>query len=95
MSVDRSIPCSTCQVLSFSVRNVFSISLDVSLCQAEVQDKYLVTGFVQTNTKVIRLDISVNEVSVVNVFDSLDHLVDEHEHSFQGELSESLVEKRF
>lgn len=95
MSVDGGVPGGSGQVLAFPVRNVLAVPLDVPFREAEVQDKYLVTGFVQADAEVIRLDIPVDEVSVVNVFDPLDHLVDQHQHRFQGELSESLVEQRF
>lgn len=38
---------------------------------------------IQTNTEVIWFDIAMNEMTVVDVFDPLDHLVDQHEYGFQ------------
>ena len=38
-------------------------------------------------------DIAMNEMAFVNVFDSRDHLIDEHECRFQGELSLTVIEQ--
>ena len=93
MSVDRSVTSSTCEVLSLSVGNMFSVSLDVSLCKSEVDQKDLVTGLVETDAEVIRLNVSVDEVSVVNILNTSDHLVDQHQNCLQGELSECVLEE--
>lgn len=95
MSVDGSIPGSSSEVLSFSVGNMFSVSLDVSLGKTEIKEEDFVGGLVKTYTEVIRFNIPVNEISVMDVFNSGNHLVDEHENSFETEFSESLVEERF
>ena len=47
-----------------------------------------------SNAEVIRFDITMDEVSVVDVFNPGDHLVDEHEDSLQGKLAECLIEQR-
>lgn len=83
MGVDGSIPGSTCQILSLSVGNVFSVSLDVSLGQSEVQDEDLVSGLVQPDAEIIWLNVPVNEVPVVHILDPGDHLVDQHQHCLQ------------
>ena len=93
MSVDGGIAGSSSEIFSFSVRNMFSISLDVSFCKSKVDQKDLMTGFVKTNTEVIRLNVSVDEVSVVNVLNTSDHLVDQHQNCLQGELSECVLEE--
>ena len=95
VSIDRSVPGSACQVLALSVWNVLSVSLDVPLGKSEVENEDLVAGFVQTDAEVIGLDVAVDEVSVVDVLDSLDHLVDQHEDGLQRELSQCLVEQSF
>ncbi len=95
MSIDGGVPGGSCQVLSLSVRNVLPISLDVSLGKSEVEDEDLVAGLVQTDAEVIGLDIPVDEVPVVDVLDSLDHLIDENEDALEGELPEGLVEEGF
>lgn len=58
---------------------MFSISLYVSLCQAEVNEEHFMRSFIKPHTKVIRFDVSMKEVPVVNVLDSVDHLIDEHQ----------------
>lgn len=86
MGVDGGIAGCSSEVLTLSVGNVLSISLDVSLGQAEVDQKNFVRGLVKSHTEVIRFDVSVKEVPVVDVLDSVDHLIDEHEDSLKGEL---------
>jgi hypothetical protein len=78
VSIDGCVSGGSCQVLSLPVRNVFSVSLDISLSQSKIKNKNFVTGFVQTYTEVIRLNVSMNKVTIVNVLNSLDHLVDQH-----------------
>ncbi len=80
MSVNGSIPCSTSEVLSFSVRNVLAISLNVSLGQTEIKDEDFVTCLIQSDTEIVWLNVPVNEMSVVNVLNSLDHLINEHKN---------------
>ena len=80
MCVDRGISGSSSQVLSFSVRDVLSISLDVSFGESKIDEEDLVTGFVETDTEVIRFDVSVNKMSVMHILNSCDKLVNNHEH---------------
>ena len=93
MGVDGSIASGTSEVLALAVGDVLAIALDVALCQPEVQDEDLVGGFVEPNTEVVRLDVAVDEVAVVDVLNPADHLVDQHEDSLETELAESLVEE--
>lgn len=67
------------------------ISLNVSLSQSEIEDENFICSSVQSNTKIIRLNISVDKVSVVDILNSGNHLINEHKNGFQGELSESLI----
>lgn len=59
MGVDGGIASSACQVLTLTIRYVLSVTLDVSLGQAEVKEKYFVGGFVESNTEVVGLDVTV------------------------------------
>jgi len=59
---------------------MFAVSLDVSFGESKVENENFIRSFVETDTEVVRFDVSVNEVTVVDVFDSGDHLVDEHEN---------------
>jgi hypothetical protein len=47
----------------------------------------------KTDAKVVWLYISVNEMSVVDVLNSRDHLINQHEDCFQRKLSESCIEE--
>lgn len=40
-------------------------------------------GLVQPDTEVIRFDISVNEVPIMDVLNSLNHLVNQYEDGFE------------
>jgi hypothetical protein len=53
----------------------------------------LLAVFVQPNAEIVRLDVSMDEVPVVDILYSGNHLVDEHEDSLEGEFAESLVEQ--
>lgn len=95
MGVDGSITSSSCQVFALAVRNVLAVSLDVSFGQSKVEDENFVGSLVQPDAEIVWLDVSVNEVPVVHVLNSGDHLIDEHEHSLERELSEGLIEEGF
>jgi hypothetical protein len=73
MSVDRSVTSSSSQVLVLAVRDVkVSLGITVLLCETEIDNVDLVSTFTDTHEEVVGFDISVNEVSRVNVFDSRD-----------------------
>lgn len=92
MGIDGCITRSPGEVLSFSVGNVLSISLDVSLGESEVEEEDFVCSFVQPDAEIVRLDVAVDEVSVVDVFNPGDHLINEHQHCLKRELAEGGVE---
>jgi len=83
MSINRGVSGCSRQVLTLSVGNVFSISLNVPFGQSKVQNKDLVGSFIQTDTEIIWLNVSVNKMTVVNVFNTLYHLVDQHQDRFE------------
>ncbi len=72
---------------------MLSIALDVSFGKSEVQNKNFVARLVQSDAEIVGLNITMDKVAVVDVLDPLDHLVDEHQHCFQGKLSQSLIEQ--
>ena len=76
MSVNGSIPGSSCQIFTLLVGDMAFVSRDVSLGQSEVNQKYLVGCFVVPHTKVIRFNVSVDKTPVVHVLNSGNHLVD-------------------
>ena len=59
MGVDGSVSCSSSEVLTFSVRNVFAISLNVTFGKSKVDEEYFVRSFVESHAEVVRFDISV------------------------------------
>lgn len=74
---------------------MFSISLDVPFGQSEVNEENLMWGFIDAHAKVVRFDISMEKVPIVNVLDPGNHLVDQHENSLEGKLPESALEQSF
>jgi len=61
---------------------MLSISLNVSFGKPEVQNKNFVACLVQSNTEVVWLDVTVDEMTVVNVLNSLNHLVYQNKDCF-------------
>ena len=49
--------------------------------------KYLVTMTTNAHQKIIRLDVPVNEVFRMNVFNAAYHLIGKHKNGFNGEPS--------
>jgi hypothetical protein len=96
VGVDRSVSSSTRQVLVLSVRDVqVGLGVSVLLGQSKVDHVDLVASLANAHEEVVRLDISVDEVSGVDVLDSRDQLVGEKENSLEAELSVAEVEQVF
>jgi len=94
MSVNSGISSCTCQIFAVSVWNVLaSLWIPESLCKTKVYhiDKMLL--LLNSNQKVVRLDITVKEMARVDKFKSLKHLISEHQDCFEGELSLAIVKK--
>lgn len=72
---------------------MLAVSLNIPLGQSEVKDEYFVGSFVQADAEIIRLDVSVDEMPVVHILNSGNHLIDQHEDCLERELAESLVEQ--
>jgi hypothetical protein len=80
MGVDRGISSCSCQIFSLAIWDVFAVSLNISFGKAEVNEKYFMGGFIETDAKVVRFDVSMNKMPIVNILYSCDHLVYQHEH---------------
>ena len=93
VGVDGGIASSSSKVLALTVGDMLAITLNVTLGQSEVKDEDLVTGLVESDAEVIRFDVTVDEVPVVNVLGPTDHLIDEHQDTLETELAEGLVEE--
>jgi hypothetical protein len=83
MSVYGGIPGCSSQVFTLLVRNVLPVSLDVPFGQPKVNQKYFVSSFVESHTEIVRLNVSMDEVPVVDILNSGDHLIDQHEYSLE------------
>jgi hypothetical protein len=93
MGIDRSVPSSTSQVLVLPVGDMqMSLGVSVLLGETEINDIDLIASFPNAHEEIVGLDISVDKVSRVNVFDSRDELVGEEKDSLEGEFSVTEVE---
>jgi hypothetical protein len=94
MSIDRSVPSGTSQVLVLPVGDMqVSLGVSVLLGQTEINDIDLIASFPNAHEEIVGFDISVDKVSRVNVFDSRDELVGEEKDSLEGEFSVTEVEQ--
>lgn len=59
---------------------MFAISLNIPFSKSKIKDENLIGGFIESNAKVVRFDISVNEMSVMNILNSGNHLINQHEN---------------
>ena len=72
MSVNGCVPSGTSKVLSISVRNVFTcLRVSESLGKSKINDVHIVLLFANSNKEIIRLDVSVKEMSGMDKFNSL------------------------
>lgn len=73
MRVDGCVSRSTSQILVFSIRDVqMRLGISILLGQTKVDDIDLIAPLSNTHEEVVRLDVSVDEVTGVNVFDTGD-----------------------
>jgi hypothetical protein len=76
VGVDGGITGSAGEVFPLAIWYVLAITLDISLSQSEVYQEDLVGRFVKTYAEIVRLDVAVDEVPVMNILNSIDHLID-------------------
>lgn len=77
MCIDTGISCSSCEILVFSIGDVLMCaSVPVFLGQTKVYHIHKVAFFAKSHEKVIRFDISMNEVLRVDVFNAADLRID-------------------
>ena len=63
--------------------------------QTIVDEEEFITVSSNSHEEIIWFNVSMNEILVVQEFDSSDHLIGEHEHGFHGESSWTKVEQIF
>jgi len=67
----------------------------VSLGEAKINDIDIVLLLPNPNKEIVRLYVSMQEMSRVHVLYSLDHLVSEHEHCLQAKFPLAVIEQVF
>ena len=75
MRVYTRIPGRSSQVLTLLVWDMTAIPLYITLRQAEINDVDLVLLLVETHQKVVRLDVAMQKVLLMDVLDARDHLI--------------------
>ena len=96
MGVHRGIASSAGEVLIVSVFDMVStLRVSISFGQSEIDNVDDVLFATDADQKVVRLDVSVDEVSRMHEFYSLEELFSQHQHSFQGKFPFAVVEQIF
>jgi hypothetical protein len=94
MGVDGGVSGSSCQVLVLSVRNVLTGPVvSVLFGQSKVDQEEFVAVTPNTHQEVVWLDVTMNEILIVDVFNSPDHLIRKHEDSLHCESPGAKVEE--
>lgn len=74
---------------------MFSVLFDVSFGESEIDGEYFVGISARSDEEIIWFNISVEEMFGVDVLDSLEELVGEHEDCFDAELPVTVIEEFF
>lgn len=82
VSIERCEPSCACQIFRVFVSDMGPILKKILFGKAEIDQEQFGGLFASTDYKVVRLDISMNEGSVVYKLDPFDHLVADHKSGF-------------
>lgn len=96
MRVDRHVSCGTAQRLALTVRNMLlSFGVAVLLGHAKVDDVHEVgaLGHGTTDEKVVWLDVTVDEVLLVDGLNTRDHLLGGHDDGLDAKLAAAHVKE--
>ena len=94
VSGNRSVPSSSSQIFAILVRDVLSFAILVAFGQTEVDDVDVVARRLRaSNQEIIGLDVSVNYALVVDLLDSTNHLLANHQDCFEVKVSLASLEK--
>ena len=74
MGIKRSIAGSASKRLPISIRDMRTVFLHVFLGQTEINKKDFVYSFASTYKEVIWFDVSMKELSTMNILNSSEHL---------------------
>ena len=69
-----------------------SLGVAEPLRQTEINNVYIVLLLADADKEVVRLYITMEEVSRMDKLDSLEHLIGQHKHCFKGEFAFAVVE---
>ena len=73
MGIDGRIAGSSSQVLVLAIRDVeMGLGIPVLLCKTKVNDVDLIPALADTHEKIVRLDVTVDEIARVDVLDAGD-----------------------
>ena len=93
MCIDTSVASRARQGLIVFVWDVLScLWIAISLGEAEIDNVNNILLFAMTDEEVIRFHVSVNKVIIVQEFESLDHLVRDHQRRLYCEFALAEVE---
>ena len=96
MGIKTRIPSSSSQVFILSVWYMLTSSIiPVFLSQPKVNEEKFVAVSSNTHEKIIWFYIPMNEVFVVYILNSSNHLVSQHQHSLHRESARAEVEEVF
>mmetsp|Transcript_2859 Transcript_2859/g.10917 ORF Transcript_2859/g.10917 Transcript_2859/m.10917 type:complete len:231 (-) Transcript_2859:766-1458(-) len=76
---------SSCQRLSITERNMHA-SVFENFGKTKINEEHLAAVLPYSHQKIVGLNISVDNISRMQIFQSLDHLVSKHDYSFEREL---------
>ena len=94
MGVDGGVTSGTSQVLVLSVRDVeVGLGVPVLLGETEIDNVDLVATLADAHEEVVRLDITVDEVLLVNGLHAGQHLLGNHDNGLDGESAIAVVEE--
>jgi hypothetical protein len=96
VGVKRGIAGGAGELFTFFVRNVPAcVRIFVPFGKAEVDHVNNVLLLANADQEVVRLDVAVQKSLLVDIFDALEHLNRNHQHSLQAELSVTELKQVF
>lgn len=93
MGVDGGISRGPSEPFALSVLDMLSSRTHKLLGESEIDNENSVGISSVPDREVVWLDISVDDSSRVDILDSLDHLIGDHQNSFYGKLLVTFLEK--
>ena len=87
MSIDRRISSSAHKSSALAIGNMLvAAPIPILPTEPEIYKMQNVRSFVKTHQQILGLKVPIENISIVDCLDSLNHLVSQHEHRFQRKL---------